>query len=313
MTAIVTLVATLAALVYTYPLVLHWREAIPFRVAASPGDPVADLISGDHLQLHYYMALLRDMWNGRVPWLSDPYQFSAPEPIPRLNLWLFLPLSAIFALASPLGDAAGYNLAFWFSYVATALAVFGLARRLGIGGLAAGASAAIGTLLPYRVVHAVAGHPAGALFFLMPLLFYCLERAWQDRSRASAAAAGLVVALIAANEPHYAYFLAFLLPAWLLSVLWRASAPAPSPTAREAARSAAILLVSAAGPAVYYAVYSARHWRLPWTPEAFVLLLAVTWILTWGCWRVTAELRGRPSAAWTAEARSYLPLLLLAL
>ncbi len=312
-TAVVALLAALAALLYTYPLILHWREAIPFRVAAPPGEPVSDLVPGDHLQLHYYMALFRDMWNGRVPWLSDPYQFSAPEPIPRPNLWLFLPLSVIFALASPLGDAAGYNLAFWSSYVATALAVFGLARRLGVGRVAAAVSAAVGTLLPYRVVHAVAGHPAGAFFFLMPLVFYCLERAWQDRSRASAAAAGLVVALIAANEPHYAYFLAFLLPAWLLSVLWRAAAPAPSPTPRETARSAAILLVSAVGPAVYYAVYSARHWRLPWALETFGLLLAVTWILLWSCWRVTGELRSRPSAAWTAEARSYLPLLVLAL
>src|SRR5439155_1433867 len=174
-----------SALVYTYPLILHFGEAIPYACAVSPERRVQGLVPGDPLQFLYFLSVTDDMVHGRAPWFQDPYEFSAPEPSRRRSFF-FLPFSLLFALAAPFGLAAAYNLLVVLSFPATALAGHLLARSLGAGPLAAGVAAAALTLLPYRVANVAGGHPTGIAFFLLPLGLYLMESAWQTASRRAA-------------------------------------------------------------------------------------------------------------------------------
>lgn len=305
---VVWLLGSVAGLIYTSPLLSHFREGIPYGFRVSPEREVVGLVPGDHLQFFYFLSITGDR---RIPLFRDGFEFSAPEPNPKLNLF-FLPFSILFAAMAPLGEAAAYNLLVWLSFPATALSVFLLARRLGLDGVAAGIPAAAVTLLPYRVASVAVGHPTGFVFFLLPLIFLLLEKAWQERSRAAAGAAGLSLVILAVNEPHFVYFCGFLLPLWLLSVLWRLGPAAPIPAGGVA--SLGLLGLAAGGPTIAYASFAAFRRGAHWSPLDCILLWVVCWAVLWLAWRLTAEIRGRRSGDTSLpEAASYLPLLGLAL
>ena len=145
---VVWLLGCIAALLYTYPLVWHVGEGIPYGAGVTREREVVGLVPGDHLQFYYFLSITDDMVRGRVPLFRDPYEFSVPEPNPRLTFF-FLPFSLLFAAVAPLGGTLAYNLLVWLSFPATALSVFLLGRRLGLDVLAAILAAAGVTLLPY--------------------------------------------------------------------------------------------------------------------------------------------------------------------
>jgi hypothetical protein len=307
--ALVLAASGFAAVVYTYPLIFHFADAIPYGCGVSPERRVQGLVPGDQLQFLYFLSVTDDMVRGRSPWFEDPYEFSAPRP-PTRRTFFFLPFSLLFSAFAPLGQAAAYNLLVLASFPAAALSTFLLARRLGAEAGGAAVAAAAVTLLPYRLANVAGGHPTGVVFFLLPLTIYLLELAWQEPSRRAAFAAGLCLVCLALNEPHFVYFSVLLFPLWLLWAIWRLE---PARRTEERARVFAWLAVSALGPAAAFAVFAARR-DSRWTPETLLLLFGVVFGLLAMTWRVTAEIRARAgAAAWAEEARSYLPLALLVL
>ncbi|MGH7897317.1 MAG: hypothetical protein ACREQQ_05145, partial [Candidatus Binatia bacterium] len=260
--AAIVVFATLASVVYTFPVVRHLTTAIPYTFGVPADWSLENLVPGDHLQFYYALSLTAEMARGEAPWFQDPYQFSAPEP-PKRSSFFFLPFSLLFAaMAAPLGGPAAYNLLLLSSFPATALSVFLLARRLGLDWGGAAVSATAVTLLPYRIASLAAGHPIGLSFFLLPLALYFLERAWQDASRAAAAAGGFTLVVLAVNEPHLLYFFAFLLPLWLVFAAWRIE---PRRRAADLSPSLVPLALAAAGPAIVWAFQEARQgavWRV---------------------------------------------------
>jgi hypothetical protein len=309
--ALVVAVGLGLGLVYTAPLVWHFREGLPYAYAVSPERRFQALVPGDQLQYYYFLSLTDDMVHGRVPWFQDAYQFSAPHASARWNFF-FLPFSLLFAAAAPLGRITAYNLLLLLSFPATALSTFLLARRLGADALGSGVAAAALTLLPYRVASLAGGHPTGVAFFLLPLTVYFLEASWQNGRRAHATAAGLCLLCLAVNEPHFLYFLVFLLPLWLLFALWRLE---PERSSKGFIVAGAWLAVATLGPTIAVALRSARRGGAVWSPADLLMLFVVLWSLLALTWRVTAEVRARAGEAgehgWVREARSYVPLLLL--
>jgi hypothetical protein len=294
-----------AAAVYTYPLVLHFTAAIPYACGVTPERRVQSLVPGDPLQFLYFLCLTDDMVHGRVPWFQDPYEFSAPEPPARKN-YFFLPFSLLFAAVAPLGRATAYNVLLFFSFPATALASYLLALWLGAGRAGAAVSAAILTLLPYRLLNVAGGHPTGIAFFLLPLAYYFLEVGWRERRASVGAGAGFCAACLALNEPHFFYFFTLLLPLWALSAWWRLE-----PTRRPSWSGELLAWIgfAALGPAAAAAAWSVRHGAEAGAAFGSAVLAAV---LVVAAWRITSEIRARADvAAWLAEARSYSPLLLL--
>jgi hypothetical protein len=299
----VALLGIAAGLVYTYPLVRNLTTAIPYTYGAPSANTIAGLVPGDHLQFYYFLTLTEDMASGRIAPFTDPYEFSAPQPSSKRSFF-FVPFSLLFVILSPLGGATAYNLLALLSFPATALSVFVLAGRLGLGRAPALMAAVAVTVFPNRVANVAGGHPSGFVLFLLPLTFYFLERAWYERSRGVAAAAGITVVTTSVNEPHFVYFLGGLLPLWLIARLWRESTSRPS----SLVAVLAVLGVAAAGPAIALGAYGHRYgagWGWAGSPALFV----VVWLGLFVVWRLTAELRARAEdPAWWSEAVSFLPL-----
>ncbi len=298
-------VGLLLGVVYTYPLVRHFRSAIPYACGVAPERRIQSLVPGDPLQFLYFLSLTDDMVRGRVPWFEDPYEFSAPDPSTRRSFF-FLPFSLVFAAVAPLGRATAYNVLVLLSFPATALAGYLLALRFGADRAGAAVSAATLTLLPYRLANVAGGHPTGIAYFLLPLAYYFLEVAWQERRAAAGAAAGLSAACLAVNEPHFFYFFTLLLPLWVLFAWWRLE---PARVVSWNGSLFAWLALSAFGPASAATAYAVRH-DAEWAAALGSSVLAAGLVVA--AWRVTSEIRARAGAeAWLAEARSYAPLALL--
>jgi hypothetical protein len=301
----VILFGALAGLIFTYPLVRHFTAAIPYASAVPLSNAEPALIPGDQLQFYYFLAITEDMARGRVTPFTDPYEFSAPQPSPKPSFF-FIPFSFLFVLLSPLGGATAYNMLVWLSFPATALAVFLLASRLGLRGAPVAIAVGALTVFPNRIANVAGGHPSGFVLFLLPLTFYFLERAWQERSSGAAAAAGLTVVCVSVNEPHFAYFLGGLLPLWLILRFCRESESSPS----DLRTVFAVLAVAASGPAIAVAAYALRHDRERWSWVGLPAVFAVVWFAVGVFWRLAGEIRARSGTpAWRQEAVSFLPLL----
>jgi hypothetical protein len=304
--ALVTAAALLLAVVYTYPLVRHFTSAIPYACGVSPERRIQSLVPGDPLQFLYFLSLTDDMVHGRVPWFRDPYQFSIPEPsTPRS--FFFLPFSLLFAAVAPFGRATAYNVLVLLSFPATALAAYLLALRLGATRAGAAVSATTLTLLPYRIANVAGGHPTGIAFFLLPLAYYFLEVGWQERRKGAGLLAGICAACLAVNEPHFFYFFVLLLPLWVLFAAWRLE---PTRAVSWSASLLAWLTLAAFGPAAAAAAYAVRHGADGASALGSSLLAGGAVV---AAWRITSEIRARAGAeSWLDEARSYWPLVLLA-
>ena len=298
----------LLALVYTYPLARHFREAVPYAYGADPAQGVQGLVPSDQLQFYYFFALADDMVRGRIPWFQNAYEFNAPDPSP-VRSFFFLPFSLLFAALTPLGRTTAHNLLLFLSFPATALATFLLARRLGIETWGSLVAAGALTVLPYRVANIAGGHPTGLAFFLLPAALYFIETSWQTSSRRSAAAGGLCLATLGLNEPHFFFFFCiFLLPIWAFSAVWRLES-----VERPSGAWIAWLAAAALGPTVMVAVRLSRAGE-SFTPLTLLLLFSLMLTVLVAVWRGTAEVRARAGEvdAWRREAKSYLPFLLLA-
>ena len=204
----------LVGALYAHPLLPHFFSGLPYTHAPQPGGEVVERFPGDYLQFYYHLWLLQDGLFGPTPLFRDPYEFRWGGPQPGWRTY-FLPTSLLFVALSPLGTFAAYNAFVLGSFGLTGLAMFLLARQVVGSGWPAVLAGLIFALAPYRYAVLMGGHPAGSAFYLLPLCLWGIEAALRTGRQRFAVAAGLAVLSLALVEPHHAYFVMLVLPAFL--------------------------------------------------------------------------------------------------
>jgi len=273
----------LLAVLYSFPLVTHLDDALPFAAVPPEGREVAWRVQGDYLQFYYYLWLVRERLIAGASLLRDPYQFAVGAARPNLPN-TFLPFALPFVALSPVGSRLAYNLLVLLSFPAAGLATALLASRYGIGRGGALVGAAVFACLPYRVGALLGGHPAGLAYFLVPLSLWGLEGALAGSLAGGASCAAGLVSL-AIVEPHFFYFAALGLPLYGLARLglsgWRRDLLRPG-----AGWWLGALGVAGAMAAGALGVLARRGWQVP-LPKA-AGLAALIGLATLGVWQCAA-------------------------
>jgi hypothetical protein len=194
----------LLGLLVSRPLGQVWTDGVPVAAAPPVGGEILARASGDTLQLYYQLWLAADGLRGGSPLFRDPYQFRIDGP--RWNLpQTFWPLSLPFAVLSPLGGPAAYNLLVLLSFPLAGLAAFGLVRRYTGDARAAAVAGVAYALLPARLEPLYGGQPAGFAAALAPVVLWGLDVALVEGRLAGSVLGGGALCAIAALEPHHAY------------------------------------------------------------------------------------------------------------
>ena len=266
---------------FTFPLVAHLTDGLPFAAVATEGREVLARVQGDYLQFYYYLWLVRDRLLDGSSFLRDPYQFAVNGP--RLNLPnTFLPFAVPFVAFSALGPRLAYNLLVLLSFPLAGLPTALLLHRYGVGRVAAVAGGAVFACLPYRMGALLGGHPAGLAFGLVPLTLWGLEAAL-----AGSIAGGVwcAVALVSLSivEPHFFYFAALGLPLYLLARLGLPGVGRDTVRAGWLAWAMALALAAAVAVAAL-ATLAERDWTAPWPARLGVAAVVGAAVLAaWQC------------------------------
>ena len=220
------------SLAFSYPLIHHIREGMPYSFIPVKGSEVVQQHPGDYLQLFYRCWLLDEALRGKIPFFSDFYEFSTPLTPPRFNTHA-IPISLIVSIFGPIGRIFAYNATVLVSFLASGLALALLVCTLTKSRGAAIFCGALYSCFPYRLGHLFGGHPGGFVIFLMPLSLYCVEKAWplgESRSVSGpraflwGVACGLCIFCSALTELHIAFYLGVLLPAYVMAKFIHATA-----------------------------------------------------------------------------------------
>ncbi|MGH7322551.1 MAG: hypothetical protein ACRELA_23415, partial [Candidatus Rokuibacteriota bacterium] len=272
--------------VYCAPLLPYLTRGLPYTHFPQPGYEVVERFPADYLQLYYHLWLLQDGLFGPTPLLRDPYEFAWGGPQPGWKTY-FVPTSLIFVALSAFGTFVAYNGFVLLSFGLAGLAMVLLAREILGPGLPAVLAGVVFALAPYRYAVLLGGHPAGSSFYLVPLVFWTLERTLRTGSRGWSLAAGAAMVSIALVEPHYLYFLGLILAPFLLVRMLPALRDLGLPPAKlaEAAprqalrRGVPALAVLAAATLAPFSGRGLRGWLwvIPVWGGAFALL-GVLWI-----------------------------------
>jgi hypothetical protein len=209
----IALIFTILGLIYTYPLILHFNQGMPYTHSPAEGYEVVPLVQGDHLQLYYKFWLFKDSVLGKTPLFSDPYHFNITEKKEFEFATQFLPLSFFFLLLSIFGDNFAYNSLVVLSFTFAGLAMYLLVKFYTKDKFSAFLGGLIFTLAPFRLAQLLGGHPNGFLFFLIPLTIYFFELSLSRKSIKYALFFGISLFSLALLESHLIYhtFL-FLIP-----------------------------------------------------------------------------------------------------
>ena len=323
--AVAVLMVALAG-IFTYPLMGHFNEAIPF--AREGGGELPHKISGDHLQVYYWFWLLKDNLLGPSALFTNPYEFNMiGGQVPQgLNMF---PLSALYVLFTPLGDVAAYNMLVILSFVLAGVFMFLLIRQW-FGSAAAGVlGAAIFALSPFRVSQMAGAHLNGFIFFLYPMVFYLIEGSLRRRSLWWAAGSCAAIFSVVLMEHHLTYYLFVLLGIYVpfRVLVWCRSLRAEAPVAalspveqrpRSAALRMTILATASALPVVWFQAAVAYHQDVPFWSPVFIAALGLYWLLFLGlfllesvAWDLLVPVGSHRTLAMVALGT--LPLLILAL
>lgn len=207
----------LLAIVFSYPLVRHFSDGMPYSFIPVRGREIVHQHPGDYIQLFYRFWLFGKALAGEIPFLSNPYEFSTPGT-PPLFTTQGIPVSILFLLFSPAGNIFAYNALVLLSFAAAGAALALLLREITGSTWGALLCGALYACLPYRLGHLYGGHPGGFVFFLTPLSLFCFERAWrkaaagrQGRGFLWGFASGLCVLSSALMDLHTAFYLGILL------------------------------------------------------------------------------------------------------
>ncbi len=253
----------LLSLVFSYPLVHHIGEGMPYSFVPVKGSEITSQYPGDYLQLLYRCWLFGQALRGKAPFFSNYYEFSTPLTPPRFNTQ-GIPISLIAGTFSPLGAAFAYNATVLLSFLASGLALALFVRTATGSSGAAIFCGALYSCFPYRLGHLFGGHPGGFVIFLMPLALYCLERSWPlrdplDVSRTRAllwgSACGLCAFFCALTELHIAFYLGVLLPAYVAAKFIDATASGGAAAAWRRAKMTMLGLIPIALAVLAYVLW----------------------------------------------------------
>lgn len=202
-------------IIYSYPLILHLNNSIPYTYIPPKGFQEAQFIQGDHLQLYYTLWLFKDFFKqGCKGFFNDPYIFCVKD-IPRPYTTRGLPMSIPYTIFSLFGDIPAYNLLVILSFILCGTTMFLLAKKYLIYPFASLISATVFTLMPFRLIHLFGGHPCGFTVFWLPLVILFYELLWEEGKWLFAWLSGISLFLMAIEEPHFIYYtLLFTLVFW---------------------------------------------------------------------------------------------------
>jgi len=210
----------LLAVVFSYPLVFHLRNGMPYSFMPVPGLELQRQYPGDYIQLVYRFWLFGQALAGETPCFSNAYEFSTPLTPPMFSMQ-GIPLSCLFLIFTPWGTIFAYNMLILLSFLAAGMAMALLVREVT---RSLGAGAICGFLyacVPNRLGHLYGGHMGGFVYFLVPLGLYCLEKSWREGVEAFGGrggksiwwgfAFGLCALCTAVTELHFSFYSAVLL------------------------------------------------------------------------------------------------------
>lgn len=214
---LVFLIATLLAVVVTFPVILHFGD----EIYGTPGDATGGVTEywwWGYAVLHGH-SIFDNTLEG-VPLGSEWWEI----PFVVLPLVVFTPLSILF------GPIASYNLLVLSGFPLTAWATFLLVRRLGFPPLASAFAGLAFAFSPYHVEKAQ-GHGNETHMEFIALTLYFLVRWRQKGRKREAAFAGLILGLQLWMDYSVSYVLAFGLLAFFV-----VSLVTPTPDAASRSR-----------------------------------------------------------------------------
>ncbi|MBN1917793.1 MAG: hypothetical protein JW889_07790 [Verrucomicrobia bacterium] len=216
------LVGLALGLVTSWPLPKHFATAVPYTMSAAPDARTIGMIEGDHLQYIYHLGQPRLAVEGRAPWFRNTYEFAGPYGF--REFYVYFPTALLYWPLSYVSDAFAFNAIILLSFVGSMIAGYGLARVWGASRLGAFCAGVVLTLFPARLAALYGGHPGGSAFFLFAMALWGFEKSW-DRGRTGWKwLAALSLVLLARLDPHYLFYLCFLLPFWAFWKLAEAGA-----------------------------------------------------------------------------------------
>ncbi|MCK4308197.1 hypothetical protein KAW50_08240, partial [candidate division WOR-3 bacterium] len=172
---LVVLILIFLGVIFSIPLIFNLNSAIPYSFYPPPGFEMCDMKQGDHLQIFYTLSQVSDYFRERnSAFFEEPYEFTISGS-KRYYSPRELPLSVVFALLSPLGNIAAYNILVILSFVACGVSVFLLSGRYIKSFLARLVSCIIFAVFPFRLAQLYGGHPNGFMVFFLPLMLYGYE------------------------------------------------------------------------------------------------------------------------------------------
>lgn len=211
-------VSLLVWVIYTWPLALHVREAIPSSSHNIEIGQQRQMIPGDHLQLLYHFWIFGDMLRGETPWFHNLYEFNIGDDARRFYPSpYFVPFSAVYALLSTfVGRALAWNLTGFLTIWLTLWLTWWVVRRFVDDEAASLCAALLSVTFTYRWVLLLGGSPSGFSMMCVPLALGGAHMALRDRSPGGGWVAGAGLLLNCLSDPHSFYFLALFFPVWCL-------------------------------------------------------------------------------------------------
>ncbi len=205
---VVVLLMLFLGLVFTFPLIMHFTEGIPFGHISDGDTPFLKI--GDHLQLYYWFWLLKDNLFGESTLFSNPYEFNMGDRQVSLGYHMF-PFSLLFLILTPFGDVFAYNATILLSFILSGLFMYILVKFLTASRTASLISAFVFAFAPFRLAQMYAAHLNGFIFFFYPLIIYLLEVSIRRASIIHSFLAGLAIFSLSLMEPHLTYYIFLLL------------------------------------------------------------------------------------------------------
>ena len=241
---------------FLWPLPAHLASGVAYTAHAAEGTPPRMLVQGDHLQLQYHFDLVHEMVAGRIRAFTNPYEFAVDPatPAPRRVDAFYFPFSLPYALLRfALPDALCWNLAQLLSVFLGLWFCFLLARRFGVGPVAAFTIAALANCVPYRWVVLAGGSPTGVGMGLVPGVALGADMAVRDRSVRGGALAGALLFCLYAADLHCFLFAGLALPLWGVLSLLRSERGLRRPFGLVAPLAPIALGVALAGVLAFFA------------------------------------------------------------
>ena len=189
------LVAAAVWTVFAWPLPRYLTSGIPLAARKHLPVDARTMVAGDHLQLHYNFWLLKDMLFGETPLLYDVYEFNSGDDTETYRpKAYYLPFSFVYALLSfGVGNAAAWNITGFLTMWLTFFCAWRLAARYSETEWVPCVAALIAITLPIHWHYLCGGSPTGYSMMWIPILWYGLDRAVRDESRAGGLIAGIAL------------------------------------------------------------------------------------------------------------------------